>query len=161
MALDPSILHDALLQLSTTAKPPDPFTAASRIASAYREYALAGTALGMPLVLPGPGVVTMDLALGSAFSVLPGAPPVVAAGFASMLTAYWTLATFAPFPAPGIAAPPTGLVVMTPILSALLVVPNPAEVYAAAVAAALHAATITTLVTFIQPSGPPLSGFVV
>ncbi len=161
MPLNPSVLQNALLKLSTTGKPPDPFTAANRIASAYREYAKAGTALGMPLVLPGPGEVTMDLALGSAFAVLPGAPPVVAAGFASMLTAYWTLATFAPFPAPGIAAPPTGLVVMTPILSALLVVPNPAEVYAAAVAAALHAATITTLVTFIQPSGPPLSGLVV
>lgn len=161
MALDPTILQNALLQLSTTAKPPDPFTAASRIASAYREYALAGTALGMPLVLPGPGVVTMDLALGSAFAVLPGAPPVVAAGFVSMITLYWTGAIFAGVPLPGVAAPPVLAPAMLPILTALLVVPNPAEVYATAVATALHTATLSTLVTFPQPSGPPIIGPVV
>lgn len=161
MPLDPTILHDALLELSTTDKPPDPFTAANRIASAYREYAAAGVSLGFPLATPGPGVVTMDLALGSAFAVLPGAPPVVAAGFGSMIALFWTGAIFAGVPLPGVAAPPPGIAVLIPTLTALLVVPNPAEVYATAVATALHTATLTTLVTFPQPSGPPIVGPVV
>lgn len=161
MPLDPSVLFNALLKLSTTDKPPDAFTAASRVASAYREYAAAASSLGFPLVTPGPGVVTMDVALGSAFAVLPGAPPVVAAGFVSMITLYWTGAIFAGVPLPGVAAPPVLTPAMLPILTALLVVPNPAEVYATAVATALHTATLSTLVTFPQPSGPPIIGPVV
>ena len=156
MPLDPSILHNALLKLSTTDKPPDPFTAAVRIASAYREYAGAALAGGFPLATPGTGAATMDLALGSAFAVLPGAPPVVAAGFVSMITLFWTGATFTALPSPGIAAPPIGGPVLLAALSALLVVPSIAEVYATSVATALHAATLTTSVTFPQPSGPPL-----
>ena len=161
MPLDPSVLFNALLKLSTTDKPPDAFTAASRVASAYREYAAAASSLGFPLVTPGPGVVTMDVALGSAFAVLPGAPPVVAAGFGSMVALFWTGAIFAGVPLPGVAAPPPGIAVLIPTLTALLVVPNPAEVYAVSVATALHAATLTTLVTFPQPSGPPIIGPVV
>ena len=161
MALDPSILYNALLKLSTTDKPPDPFTAASRIASAYREYAAAGQSLGFPLGLPGPGVAAMDGALGLAFSALPGIPPVVAAGYAAMLTAFWTGAIFTALPFPGVAAPPPGLIVLVPAVSTLLLIPNPAEVHALTVSTALHVATMTTLVTFPQPSGPPLVGPVV
>jgi hypothetical protein len=159
--LNPLILQDALYRLSTTDKPPDAFTAAARIASAYREYAAGGVALGFPLLLPGPAAVTMDAALGAAFSTLPGVPPTVAAGFVTMVTAFWSGATFAAAP-PGVAAPPTGVAVLQAALTALLVVPNPAIVYATTVATALDVCTRTVLVTFPQPPpAPPLVGPVV
>lgn len=155
MPLNPTVLYDALLALSTTDKPPDPFTAASKIAAAYRDYAGQGLALGMSLVAPGPGVATMDASLGSAFSVLPGLPPVVAAGYGVMVTAYWAGATFSPSPLPGIAAPPIALPALIATLSALLAVPNTAELHAASVATALDVCTRTVLVTFPQPPPAP------
>lgn len=162
MALNPGILYDALYRLSTTEKPPDPFTAASKIASAYRDYAMGGQALGMPLVAPGPGVASMDASLGAAFSVMPGLPPVVAAGYATMVLSYWAGAAFAPMPLPGIAAPPIATPALIATLSALLVAPNTAETHALAVSTALHVCTLTTLVTFPQPPpAPPLIGPVV
>lgn len=157
MPLNPAILYDALYKLSTSDKPPDALTAASKIAAAYRDYAGQGLALGMPLVAPGPAVATMDLSLGAAFSVLPGLPPVVAAGYGAMVTAYWAGATFSPSPLPGIAAPPIAVPALIATLSALLVVPNPAEVHALSVATALDVCTRTVLVTFPQPPpAPPL-----
>lgn len=162
MPLDPSILYNALYALSTTDKPPDSFTAASKIASAYRDYAMGGQALGMPLVAPGPGVASMDASLGAAFSVMPGLPPVVAAGYGAMVTAFWAGAIFAPSPLPGIAAPPIAVPALIATLSALLVVPNPAELHAMSVATALDVCTRTVLVTFPQPPpAPPLIGPVV
>lgn len=155
MPLNPLQLQADLYRLTTVEKPPDPVTAAVKISSAYASYASQAIAGGFPLITPGPGSVTMSLALGSAFSTLPGLPPVVAAGFGSMLTLFWTGATFgAPVP-PGIAAPPVGVPVLIGTLTTLFSVPNTAETYALSLATALDLCTRTVLVTLPQPPPAP------
>lgn len=157
MPLNPVPLQDAILRLSTTERPSSPFEAAQKLASAYEQYCLGATAAGFPLLAPGPGRATMEQALALAFQMQPGMPPVVAQGFGAMVTLFWSAATFAAAPFPGIAAPPVAAPVLIGTMTGLLTVPNPAEVYAALTAAALDACTRSVLVTLPQvPPAPPL-----
>lgn len=155
MPLNPVQLQADLYRIATVEKPPDPFTAALKISAAYSSYAAQGIAGGFPFLAPGPGAATMSLSLGSAFSVLPGLPPVVASGFATMLTLFWTGATFVSTVPPGIAAPPIGLPALIPTLTALFSVPNTAETYALTLATTLDVCTRTVLVTLPQPPPAP------
>lgn len=151
-------LQSDILKLSTSDKPASGTDAANAIASAYESYASQGIAAGFPLIAPGPGRATMAAALIAALNTKPGAPPVVAQGFAAMVTLFWSAAQFvSPIP-PGIAAPPAGVGALVPAVTGLLSnSANPAEVYAAQLAAALDACTRTVLVTLPQPPpAPPL-----
>ncbi len=152
-------LQSDILKLSTTDKPASGTDAANALASAYEGYASQALAAGFPLATPGPGRAGMAAALISALNVKPGAPPLVAQGFLTMVTLYWQGAIFSAVPFPGfVPAPPAGAAALVPAISALLSnVQNPAEVYAAQLAAALDAATRTVLVTLPQPPpAPPL-----
>lgn len=160
MPLNPLQLQNALLRLSTTERPVSGTEAALKLAQAYQQYAAAGSALGFPLATGGPGMAGMAAGLISAFNISPGAPPLVAQGFASMLAAFWGGAVFTGVPFPGIAAPPVATPALLASLTALLSNPaNTAPVYAAQMAAALDACTRTVLVSFPQvPPAPPLVG---
>lgn len=158
MPLNPALLQSAFYRLSTTEKPGSPMEAAQKIASAYEQY--ASTALAGPglLVAPGPGRAVMEQPLAAAFSVLPGLPPVVAAGYAAMVTSFWAAASFVSPAGPGIAAPPAGVGALIPALTAFFSVPgNPVELYSLQVATVLDACTRTVLVTYVlPPPAPPL-----
>lgn len=158
MPLNPASLQSAFKRLSTTEKPPDPNTAALKIAQAYQQYTLQGLAGGFPIVSGGPGMATMHLPLVAAFSVLPGAPPMIAQAYVAMVTAYWAGAVVPALPFPGIAAPPAGVAALQAALLPIFSVPNnPVDLYALQVATALDVCTRTVLVTFPQPPpAPPL-----
>lgn len=158
MPLIPAPLQNALLQMTTTSRPQSASEAADRIATAYEAYTLTALAGGIPLTAPGPGRAAMSQALTAAFSTKPGLPPVVAQGFATMVTSYWVGATFILPPASGVVVtPPPGIAALVPTLSALFANPaNPAEVFAAQVALALDVCTRTVLVTLTVPPAPPV-----
>lgn len=149
-------LQSDILKIVTTDKPPSGSDAADAFASAYASYAGQGMSAGFPLQTPGPGRAAMAAPLIAAFSMQPGAPPVVAQSFGALVTAYWGAAIFTGVPFPGIAAPPVGVPALIPLVTALLANPNnPADVFAAQLAAALDVCTKTVLVTFPQPPPAP------
>lgn len=157
MPLNPAGLQTALLEMSVTNMPPNGTAMADRIADAYRQYALPAMAGAFALTTPGPGSAAMQQTLGAALSLMPGNPATVAQGYVAMLVAYWTGAVFTATPAPGVAAPPVGSPALLAAVTSLLSLKNPAEVYAATLATALHTCTLTVLVTFPQtPPTPPV-----
>lgn len=116
------------------------------MASAYADYARTAQAAGTPAIFLGTEKVVLENLLYVALQVPQGVPAVPAAQWAAGLTAFWLAPPiiFGYGPTSGIPGAPALIPALTAIYSNPL---NTDQTAALLVATALHAATISVLVT--------------
>lgn len=159
MPLNPVVLSTELMRIFR-AQISDPAVIASQQADAYALYARDATAGGTLPAFIGTETTLMKPILYGALAVpKKGGPVVYASAWSLAIASFWALppVAFAGPSASGVSAVPTGLAVLVPTLAAAVSVPVGVELSATGIAAALHAATLTVIVTGVLTSGGPFS----
>ena len=136
-------------------KPKDRPELAKKWAAAYDSYAsLAITGNGGSVIAAGKKSALESVLLATLSTPI-GIPAAVAAAWGSGLLAYWGGTPFTPgavpnppFTLPGVAAPPTGIAALIPVLTALYLAKNSEDDFADQQATALDTCTKTVIVLF-------------
>ncbi len=160
MPLDATRLGQDFLSVFKS-RPPSPEEAARRLAEAYYTYASSALSLGASVVIPVSAKELLEKTLLLAIKTpAAGAPPVIAAAWASGHTAFWS-APPVPLLGPGITgvtAPSPASPALVPILTTLFLNPlNTEEIAGVGLAAALHTATLA-VPTALVIAGTPTAG---
>lgn len=153
-------LNPVSLTLALTAVfqsfPPTAALCAAGMASAYSSYAAAGMfGAGVPLITGSNTSAMTALLLAAIASPLTGNPAAFGAAWSAGLTAFWMTPPIVVTGAQSgvVTGIPGAAAVAVPLGAAAANLTNTAPVFAAILAAALHAATLTTLATVAPPPG--------
>lgn len=130
--------------------PRTPVDTAERLATAYFQYAQAGTANGIPPVFTGAERLRMTKALLPALmNPHSGSLPALASALASSLLAFWTGVVFGVGAFTVLTAPVCSNAILASCQGSL-----PAARAAKALARSMDSATKTAVITFPPPVGP-------
>lgn len=157
--LNPVLLSTELIRIFR-AKISDPMVIAKQQADTYAAYARDASAGGTFPAFLGTEAELMKPILYSALAVpVAGNPVSYAAAWSLAIASFWFLPpiAFAGPSAIGVSAAPLGSTILVPAIASAVAVPISPEVSAVGIAAALHAATLTVIVTGTLTGGGPFS----